>query len=330
MTNFITRVRIPEPAFKIDYQSDVLLMGSCFTENIGKRLKLLKFSVTHNPFGVVYNPISLSDQINLLLNKESFNKEDLNFFNELWFSYSHYTLFSDPVRDKCLEKINQSFNQGKKFIRSAKVIFLTLGTSYVYTNIETGKVVANCHKIPARNFKRYFSSVGNTVRHLKTAINEIRRINPKVHFVITVSPIRHWKDGAIENQRSKAALLLSISQLQEAYDDIYYFPVYEFFMDELRDYRYYADDMLHPSSLAINLVWERFSEIFLSSESKSIANEVQKIITGLEHRPNQVKTKAYKAFLSDLQKKISTVAKAYPFLDFSGEETSLKSLFNKN
>lgn len=329
MPEFFTRIEIPKPPFTIDYHSKVLLMGSCFTDNIGIQLKKLKFDVIHNPFGVVYNPISLSEQINLLMNKKSFAKNDLNYFNELWFSYLHYTLFSDPDQEKCLKKINESFYQGKRMIRSADVIILTLGTSFVYKQIKSGTVVANCHKIPAKEFDRFFSTIENTVQQLKDAINNTRKINPKVSFVFTVSPIRHWKDGAIENQRSKAALILAISRLQAELGNIYYFPVYEFFMDELRDYRYYANDMLHPSSLAIDLVWKQFSDTFFSSETQDIIKEVKKIINGLEHRPKHINTKAYKKFLSDLQKKITILTRTHPFLNFSEEQIFLSDLFNE-
>ena len=328
MSDLITRVLIPEPSFSIDYHSKVLLMGSCFTDNIGKQMRLLKFNVDYNPFGVVYNPISLSKQIHMLLEKETFYKDDLNYFNELWFSYSHYTLFSDPDQDKCLKKINESFVQGKEFVRSANVIFLTLGTSFAYKRNDTDEVVANCHKIPAKNFDRYFSTVDNTVLNLEKAIRDVRKRNPAVQFVLTISPIRHWKDGAIDNQRSKAALLLAIAQLQEELEGIYYFPVYELFMDELRDYRYYADDMLHPSSLAVELVWKRFSETFLTSDAINIFGEVKKVLTSLEHRPMHSSTKAYAKFLSNLEKKIEVLIQTYPFLDLSKEIRLLSSLFN--
>jgi hypothetical protein len=324
MPELFTRIKIPKPDFTIGYSSKVLLMGSCFTDNIGSRLKKLKFDVIFNPFGVVYNPISLSEQINSLINKDSFTKDDLNYFNELWFSYLHYTLFSDPDPDKCLDRINKSFLPGKEMIRSADVIILTLGTSFVFKLIESKKVVANCHKIPAKEFDRYFSSVENSVQHLKTALNCIREINPEVSFVFTVSPIRHWKDGAIENQRSKAALILAISQLQKILGNTCYFPVYEFFMDELRDYRYYASDMLHPSSLAIDLVWDKFSGTFFSSDTKLISKEIAQVISGLEHRPLHFNTKANKKFLSDLQIKIKHLTKNYSFLDFSEEIKSIQ------
>ena len=329
MPEFFTRIEIPKPSFSIDYHSKVLLMGSCFTDNIGIQLKQFKFDAVHNPFGVVYNPVSLSKQINLLINKESFKKDDLNYYNELWFSYLHYTLFSDPDQGKCLDKINTSFSEGKKMIGKADVIVITLGTSFVYKQLKTGDIVANCHKIPAKEFERHFSSVDETFQHLKIALTDIRKKNPKVKFVFTVSPIRHWKDGAIENQRSKAALILAISQLQEELANVYYFPVYELFMDELRDYRFYADDMLHPSSLGIELVWEKFSDTFFSSDTKGIYKEVERIITGLAHRPKHINTRAYKKFLSDLQQKISALTRTYSFLDFSEEIINITSLFNK-
>ncbi len=319
MSALITRIEMPEPSFSIDYHSKILLMGSCFTENIGKQLKHSKFDVLYNPFGVVYNPISLSKQIHMLLNKSSFIPEDLNFFNELWFSYSHYTLFSDPDKDTCLENINKKFNQGKDFIVSASVIFITLGTSFFYKHSETNEVVANCHKIPAKEFNRCFSSLENTITHLKQAVQDIRKVNREVKFVFTVSPIRHWKDGAIENQRSKSALLLAIAHLQAEIEGIFYFPVYEFFMDELRDYRFYADDMLHPSPMAIRLVWERFSEIFLTNDTIKIVTEVNKVLDAMDHRPVHTSTKAYTMFLSGMKLKIDSLGETFPFLDFEEE-----------
>jgi hypothetical protein len=280
----------------------------------------------HNPFGVVYNPISMAYQIQILLEKEKFRAEDLDFFNELWFSYAHYTLYSDPDKNTCLGRINSDFIRGKEFLRSADVIFLTLGTSFVYRLKESGRIVSNCHKIPAGNFERFISSIDNTVLQLDKAIRDIRKINPAVQFVFTVSPIRHWKDGAVNNQRSKAALILAIEQLQAGVEGIYYFPVYELFMDELRDYRFYADDMLHPSPLAIQLVWQRFSGTFIGKDSQGVVNEINGILTGLEHRPLHTSTKMYREFITGLKEKIDRLMQANPRLDFNEEQKLLNEI----
>jgi hypothetical protein len=319
MSEFLTRVDIPVPDFSIDYHSRLLFLGSCFADNIGKKMADLKFNVCLNPFGVIYNPLSIANSIELLLEKESFQKSDLAFYNELWYSYAHYTWFSDVDPEKCLEKINNAFQHARDFIRNAEVVFITLGTSWVFSLKNSGDIIANCHKLPASNFKRSFSTVDNSFRHLKTSIFNLRKINPLVRIVFTVSPIRHFKDGAIENQRSKAALILTIARLQEELSCIYYFPAYEIFMDELRDYRFYAEDMIHPSDASIDYTWKQFAKTFLSKESILLATEIQKLIEGMNHRPMHTNTSAYKRFVASLSQKLETLSEQYPFIDFTAE-----------
>jgi len=326
MTGFFTKVKIPEPGFEVDYHSRLFFMGSCFSDYIGTRMQNSKFKVCHNPFGVIFNPVSIGNGILQLLQKERFVEADLNFNNELWFSYSHSTKFSDTNKLKCLNKINVGFEKAKNAILKADVLLLTLGTSWVYELKENGKVVANCHKIPSEKFNRSFSSVENTYDILYNAISQLRKSNGSVKIVFTVSPIRHWKDGAIGNQRSKAALILAIAKLQEEIKQVFYFPAYEIFMDEFRDYRYYAEDMLHPSALAVELVWDRFTDIFFNSDTQKTLKEVRKVITSFEHRPMHTSTKAYSKFLSDLEKKIKMLVQTYPFLDFSKEKKLLSDL----
>ena len=322
MTELVTRVEIPKPSFGIDYQSSILLMGSCFTEHIGKRMHRLKFNTLYNPFGVVYNPVFLTNQISMLIHKDSFTADDLHYFNELWFSFSHYTLFSDPDQNICLAKINEQFLTGKNFLLSSDVIIFTLGTSYAYKLHESGEVVANCHKMPADRFERFFSSSENSCSHLSDAIRKIRNTNPEVKFIFTVSPIRHWKDGAIDNMRSKAALIMAIAELQARFTGVYYFPVYEIFMDEMRDYRFYADDMLHPSSLATEMIWERFVQSFLTPDAINTSREIQSLLKSLDHRPMQTSSTGYKRFIRDLKYKLHTLENKYSFLNFQ-EERSL-------
>ncbi len=319
MSDFFTRVEIPKTDFSIDYHLNLLFMGSCFSDSIGRRMQNLKFKACHNPFGVVYNPVSISNSLTLLVQKERFGKEDLSFYNELWFSYSHNTLFSDTDQKACLDKINKSFKEAKKFIYDANVLIITLGTSWVYQLKETGKVVANCHKIPSENFNRSFSSVENTCQNLQKAIDELRKVNPEVKIVFTVSPIRHWKDGAIGNQRSKAALILAISKLQEQTNDVYYFPAYEIFMDELRDYRFYAEDMLHPSDSGTEYIWDRFSQTFLSKDTIELLPKMQSILNRMSHRPVHKKTNAYKQFISSLREDMFTIQNTHPYIDFKEE-----------
>ena len=323
MTGFFTKVKIPEPGFEVDYHSKLFFMGSCFSDNIGSKMQNLKFNVCHNPFGVVYNPVSICNSIQQLLYKENFTEQDLNFYNELWFSYSHNTQYSDVDKKVCLEKINNSFNKAKNFIEEADVLFFTLGTSWVFNLNESGKVIANCHKIPSERFSRYFSSVENTSENLYNAITELRKLNPSLKIVFTVSPIRHWKDGAIENQRSKAALILAIAKIEEQLDEVFYFPAYEIFMDELRDYRYYADDMLHPADRGAEYIWKRFLDTYVSDKASPVMAKIQSILNQLDHKPLHKNTNAYEKFIFSLRKEISIFQKLYPSIGFKEELKSL-------
>ena len=317
MDEFMTHVAIPEPNSKITYRHNLFFIGSCFSDTIGAKMKELLFPVCHNPFGVIYNPLSVANNLSLLLKKESFTEKDLSFYNELWFSYSHYTRFSHPDKEKCLENINSVFQEARQFLSKADFIFITLGTSWVYHLKETGQVVANCHKQPASLFNHSFIPSEQSYESLKQSIESIKKINPDARFIFTVSPIRHWKDGAINNQRSKAALLLAIAKLQEWDNDVYYFPAYEIFMDELRDYRFYASDMLHPSESAQHYIWEKFIMNFLSEEDLQLLRNVQKIVSSVKHKPFFPNTKTYSNFRQDIIKKIKNLSDKYKFIDFS-------------
>ncbi len=326
MNGFFTKVKIPEPGFEVDYNSNLFFMGSCFSDYIGKRMQSFKFNVCHNPFGVIYNPVSIGNGILQLLQKERFVEADLNFYNELWFSYSHSTKFSDTDKLRCLNKINVGFEDAKDAILEADVLLLTLGTSWVFELKETKKVVANCHKIPSEKFKRYFSSVDNTYDILYKAISELRKLNPSVKIVFTVSPIRHWKDGAIENQRSKAALILAIAKLQEDIKEVFYFPAYEIFMDELRDYRFYSQDMFHPSDSGIEYTWNCFIDTFFSNDAKGTLTQVQSILKKLDHRPFHKNTDTYQKFISSLSKEISDFQIKNAAINFKDELNSLNNV----
>lgn len=317
MTDLITPVQIPQPLFEITYHSKLFFTGSCFSEYIGNKMKELRFLVCHNPFGVIYNPLSIATNLQLLLEKEVFTEDDLRFYNELWFSFNHYTFFSHPDKQICLDKINSSFSIAKKFINESDFIFITLGTSWVYRLKETGEVVANCHKQPAALFDRSFLTVELSFEALKLCIERIRKTNSAITFIFTVSPIRHWKDGAINNKRSKAALLLAIAKLQEWDNSIYYFPAYEIFMDELRDYRFYASDMLHPSERAQNYIWNKFIDNFISNEHKEILRNVEKIMASIKHKPYFPSTQSYQKFRSSVINKIVDISQKYTFLDLS-------------
>ncbi|MBN1115959.1 MAG: GSCFA domain-containing protein, partial [Bacteroidales bacterium] len=225
MSQLQTPVKIPSPGFAINYLDSLFLLGSCFAENIGLKLYEHKFNCQVNPFGVLYNPASIAQSIQSLMHRTEYTKDDLLKHNNIWLSFDHYTLFSKPDEKECLEGINKSFNLAKNKLKQAKTLILTFGTSAVYRFKKTGRIVSNCHKIPANEFERSFLSSDEIVDTLLPVLDKLLNTSPELKIIVTISPIRHWKDGAIENMRSKASLILAIKQLEQKLSKLYYFPV---------------------------------------------------------------------------------------------------------
>lgn len=311
----LTEVKLPEYPFRIDHHSGTLLLGSCFTDNIGRLLKRSKFPVTINPFGVTYNPASLSRQLEALMSREAYVIEDLNFHNGKWFSFDHYTGFSSDNKQACLDGINQAFTQAKEELQKASLLVITWGTSWVYRYKTSGQVVCNCHKIPADQFTRTRLSVREIVKIYSALLPELFKYKPEIKVLFTISPIRHWKDGAHGNQLSKAALLLAADALEDEFPGkVNYFPSYEITMDEMRDYRYYADDMLHLSSLAVEYIWEKFQNSLVSEESLQIMRDLEPLIRMEEHRSLNKSSEVQKETIRIREEKRAKLQKRYPFL----------------
>lgn len=323
MPDLQTLVDIPDFEFKIDYNDTTSFFGSCFSTNIGTKFLNLKFNALVNPFGVLYNPASISQSINRILHNQSFTEEELRIHDNLWFSFSHYTSFSDKSKLKCLEKINTNFSDAVEIMNDTSVLIITLGTSYIYRLKEEGFIVSNCHKLPANNFSHEFLTTKESVSLLSDTIQKLNHSNPSIRIILTISPIRHWKDGAIKNQRSKSALILAAQELENNYENVYYFPVYEIFMDELRDYRYYSRDMLHPSEFAIDYVWEKFSKCFFDAKTLGIIKQVEKINKSLQHRPVNADSEQYQQFRLKLKEQITSFSQNNPRIDFSKELAKL-------
>ncbi|HER08272.1 MAG TPA: GSCFA domain protein [Bacteroides sp.] len=284
--NFFTRVSIPDYPFRIDHGTPVLMMGSCFTDQVGALLNKHLFPVLVNPFGVTYNPLSVQKGLDALLHKNSYTDEDLQRYNDLWFSFDHSTGFSAPRQEDSLQHINREFTRGKRFMESARFLILTWGTSWVYRYNPTGEVVCNCHKIPASRFTRFRLTPEAIVTAYRPLLRELLEKNADLVLILTVSPVRHWKDGAHGNQLSKATLLLAAEALADLFPDrIFYFPSYEVVMDELRDYRFYAEDMLHINEQATRYIWERFRDSLVSGPSMAIIKELQPLLDLMHHRP---------------------------------------------
>lgn len=325
-SKFQTIVDVPKYLRETGYGKLNLFMGSCFTENVGNKMADLKYSVDINPFGILYNPMSVANGLEILLNKKVLSKDDLIQHNHLWHSFSHHGRFSGSNENEALKKINGRISTSSDFLKKADFLFLTFGTAWIYRSKKNGEVVANCHKIPAKDFIRERLSVADIVEKYTELLHALWQQNSKLNVVFTVSPIRHWKDGAIENQRSKATLLLAVEQLVQLFanDKCAYFPSYEIVMDELRDYRFYAEDMLHLSNVAVNHIWEIFVESFVEPESRKLAKEVQKITAAMNHKPFNNTSIEYLGFLQKTMSMCEILETKCPSINLKLDKEYLK------
>jgi hypothetical protein len=294
-------------------------------------METLKYDVDVNPFGILYNPFSVSNGLRILLQQKEFKAEDLIFANGLWHSFSHHGRFSSADKNEALEQINSRIIKSARFLKNAGFLFITFGTAWIYKFKKTGQPVSNCHKIPAKEFERVRLTVDEIVNEYRDLLTEIRKVNQSLKVVFTVSPIRHWKDGAIENQRSKAVLLLAIDKLIKEFGDDFcaYFPAYEIVMDELRDYRFYAEDMIHISDVAVEHIWEKFQSALIDKESQQIAARVQKIVKAASHKPIHKNTPEYNQFVLQIKNQIEELESKYKHLNFAAEKTYLKTETDK-
>ena len=319
MKTFRTIISPEQSKFKISYQTPVLFMGSCFTENLGNKMQALKFPAIVNPFGVLYNPASVRKGMEILIDQKAFIPDDIGYFNEQWFSFYHDTEFSHPEQQKCLDKINGSIKLAASHLRKSKYLIITFGTAWVYKYLQTEKIVSNCHKIPDKEFERIKLGVEDIFVEWAKLINRLNELNKNLKIIFTVSPVRHWKDGAVQNQLSKSTLILAIHQLMKIFKNVDYFPSYEIMMDDLRDYRFYADDMLHPSNEAVEYIWDQFAETYFEEGTKSIIQDIYKIVQAKNHRPRSAETEAYKKFIKSQIRQVEQLAKLYSFIDFSDD-----------
>ena len=322
---FYSRITIPQPSFSFSYNEQTILLGSCFVENIGKKLDENKFPIDLNPFGILYNPSSIANAIRLLIEPTEFKEKDLFQKGGIYHSFFHHSRFSSSSESECLQKINEQLALSAQSIRTAKRIIITFGTAWVYQLKESGKIVSNCHKLPEKLFHRRILTTSEIVEEWQTLLQELWGLNPDIKILFTVSPIRHWKDGAHHNQLSKATLLLAIDELQQTDpEQSAYFPSYEIMMDELRDYRFYADDLFHPSAQAIEYIWERFYESMFSKDTFTILKEWKEIQKAIQHKPFHPESEAYKRFISQTLLKIELFKKKFPFFDITKEIEEIK------
>ncbi|MGH2665664.1 GSCFA domain-containing protein [Flavobacterium sp.] len=312
---FSTTIPIPNHPFPISYSSKIISLGSCFAENIGEKLEYFKFQNTVNPFGIIFNPVSIEKIIRKALAKERFTPTDVFFHNEAWHSFDVHSQCSHPDKEQLLSNLNTILESAHTQITEATHILITLGTAWVYRN--NGAIVANCHKVPQKQFTKELLSTETIQYNLNNTIALLTEANPKAHILFTVSPVRHIKDGFVQNQQSKSHLIAALhAVLNSESERLAYFPSYEIMMDELRDYRFYAEDMLHPNQLAIDYIWERFIETVISSEAFSTMEAVDAIQKALAHRPFNPNSESHQKFLQNLNQKINTLALQFPNMKF--------------
>jgi hypothetical protein len=318
-----TKLKLEGFPEKIEYQHSIFGMGSCFAVHMAEQLSTHKFKTALNPFGILYNPFSISQSIQRLIDATRYQPEEMFQHDGLWHSYDHHGVFSAPERELGLEKINTSLEKGSQFLQKADWCILTLGTAFVFVEKKQQRIVANCHKVPGSQFARIRLSMDEIVLQLSSSMESIRKINPSVKFILTVSPVRHIRDGLVENQRSKAALLLAAEALVGQFPGLYYFPSYELLLDDLRDYRFYESDLIHPNALAIEYIWERFGEAFFANDTLQLMKEVKKVMQAARHRPLHPQRAAHQQFIQAQLKKMEELERQHNFLDFGAERRIL-------
>ncbi len=309
---------------KIVHQDNLFLIGSCFTENIGSKFKLHKFSVLENPNGILFNPVSISKSITSYIENKTFKQDDLFYENELWNSWEHHTRFSDVDLDVCLNRINASQQQAHQFLKTADWVFITLGSAFVY-ELENKSVVANCHKVPTDKFKKKLLSVEDVLAVLDNVMHRIFMHNPIVKIMFTISPVRHLRDGFVENNRSKAVLIQAVHHLVNKFSKLFYFPAYELVIDDLRDYRFYAEDLVHPNYSATNYVWDKLVDCCIDENTIQLMKQLNEINAAVNHKSFNPTTKAHQKFIDSTLSKINTIKKLHPHINFSNDESYLKA-----
>ena len=303
---------------RIKYEHKILSMGSCFAVNISDKLKEYQFQSVVNPFGILFHPFAIERVLEYAVDGYEFTSKDVFCHNEVWSSFIAHSDLNELEEEDIVTKLNVKLFDLQVALKESSFMYITLGTAWVYEHIESGMVVANCHKVPQSNFKKRLLSYEEVSTSLSKIIKLVQVINPELQIVFTVSPVRHFKDGIVENQRSKSVLFTALHDVLDRQEEmsIGYFPSYEIVMDELRDYRYYKADMLHPNELAIDYIWERFVTTWIHPDMYPIMHKVDEVQRGLNHRPFNPTAEQHLKFLDTLVEKIDYLLEKYPFMSF--------------
>lgn len=319
------RMRLDPVRPGIDHQGKILLLGSCFTEHIGNKLLDLKFQTNINPFGIIYDPFSIARSLKYIAAGKNYQPSDLSMQNGLWHSWEHHSIFSAKDPGEVLLSINKSIESATGFAATGSWVIITVGSAFYYQLSSTNQQVANCYKAPASWFIKKMAGTNESTAALQEGIEQLRKLNPGIKFILTVSPVRHIKDGIIENNRSKARLVEAIHSLVSANAGVYYFPAFELVNDVLRDYRFFNEDMVHPNEIATKFVFEKFSEVFFDEATAALNGEIATIKNAMKHKPFHPASESHQSFLKKQLEKISGLASSHPGLNLSAESLFFKS-----
>jgi len=301
----------------IDYNDKIVSVGSCFAINIAKRLQYYQFQNTVNPLGILFHPVAINRLLEFAVNDKVFTQNDVFLHNEIWSCFDAHSDLNHLEQDDIIEQLNSKTREFKTNITNATHIILTLGTAWVYRNKQSNQIVANCHKVPQNQFDKELMSVRDCLKAIGAIEKNIRKLNPDIQIIYTISPVRHIKDGFVENQRSKAHLIAALQDHLEKNKTLnYYFPSYEIVMDELRDYRFFGKDLLHPNDLAVDYIWHKFVENCIHSNEISAMKMVDEVQKGLAHRAFNPYSDTHQQFLDKLAHKIDVLLEQYPFMNF--------------
>jgi len=312
-------IEIKSPPKKIAYTDNIFLIGSCFTDHIGGRLNELKFSVLQNPNGILFDPVSVSKSLSSYIENKQYKQADLFYLHELWQSWNHHSIFSGMVAEEVINNINLSQSKAYNHLKKSNWLIITLGSSFSYRLTENQQPVANCHRAPGQWFEKHLLSSEETIQSLEECIEKLSFFNPALKIIFTISPVRHIRDGVVENNRSKARLIESIHYLAERYNHVFYFPAYELVIDVLRDYRFFDIDLVHPNYAATEFVFNKFQQSYIEEEAQVFIEEIKKVMNGFKHKPFQPQTESHKLFLQKTLSQVKSLQEKLPYLDFYKE-----------
>ena len=312
-------IYIPAIEPGITYRDKILLVGSCFTEHIGNYLKQVKFDTLQNPNGILFDPVSVCESLISYMDNDKYAADDLFYLNEAWHSWKHHSRFSAVHKEDSLRMINDSQEEAHGFLKECDWLMITLGSAFSYKLLKDNLYVANCHKAPAQDFEKHLNTIEEIVTAFDTMLYRLFLFNPHVRVLFTISPVRHLRDGVVENNRSKARLIEAVHHLVNKFGRLHYFPAYELVIDVLRDYRFYDIDMAHPNYPATQFVLEKFAENLMDKGTQELMETIRKIMIARNHKPFNPSSSQHKSFLENYYRQTLVLSKQYPFMDFKDE-----------